>query len=145
MRTYKHRAKALDNGCWVYGYYWSNDLGNHFIKVTRDINGFCLYDVEVDPETVGEFTENKDKNETEIYENQWIKFKLPKESYWAGEENQNPTGQVIYEPDKGGFIVKFREHGLNQPYVLFNCDIACECEVVDTIHDQEVGDESDLS
>jgi uncharacterized phage protein (TIGR01671 family) len=68
MREIKFRGKRIDNGEWVYGYYWSNDLGNHFIKVTKDENGFCLYDVEVDPATVGQCTGLNDKNGREIYE-----------------------------------------------------------------------------
>lgn len=73
MREIKFRGKRLDNGEWVYGYYWSNDLGNHFIKVTKDENGFCLYDVEVDPATVGQYTGLKEKGGKKIYEGDIIK------------------------------------------------------------------------
>ena len=54
---------------WVYGYYWTNEVGNHFIRVTRDEKQFYLFDdYEVIPETVGQFTGLTDKNGTKIFE-----------------------------------------------------------------------------
>ena len=67
MREIKFRGKRIDNGEWVYG---------NYIKVTpyEDNGGhrICSQDswdmFEVDPETVGQFTDLKDKNGKEIYE-----------------------------------------------------------------------------
>lgn len=60
-RTIKFRGKRIDNGQWVYGFL----ADSYYIN---DVNWVDLSSIEIDPETVGQFTGLLDKNESEIYE-----------------------------------------------------------------------------
>lgn len=72
MREILFKAKNLRNK-WVYGYYWTNELGNYFIKQTikegEKYSKYTIEDIEVIPETICEYTGLNDKNGVKIFEN----------------------------------------------------------------------------
>ena len=79
-------------GKWVFGYFWTNEAGNCFIKVIRDLNGNFVgnpttNDYEVFPETVGQFTGLNDKKGIRIFEGdvmQLCSATYPCTVYWDG-------------------------------------------------------------
>jgi hypothetical protein len=107
---------------WVYGFYWTNQLGNHFIRVTKDAREFyVIQDFEVIPETVGQFTGLKDKNKKKIYEDDIVM------SYANVFKSV-----VVYDEVVGGF----------QPFVGERTSFyAVECEVIGNNHDIPKGQE----
>ena len=76
IENIKFKAKRLDNGKWVEGYFYA-ECGNTYIIEDRQSESM-LYRNEahqVDPSTVCQFTGLKDKNGTPIYEGDMIMHK----------------------------------------------------------------------
>ena len=96
MREHKYKAKRLDNNEWVEGYYWQNWCGNHFIRTTIEHGRIMIKDYEIDPETICEFTDKTDSNNTKICQGDivlfWIGNKIiHKELVWYCNELQCMT------------------------------------------------------
>ena len=101
MRTIKFKAKRLDNGEWMEGYYRGNDEGKAFIsRIKRPPLLF-----EVDPSTVQQFTASLDKNGEEIYEGDVLRSDEYPYSCLEDGKRDNYFGVVFYDEQVSAFCL----------------------------------------
>lgn len=105
MRDILFRAKRIDNGEWVYGYYIKTHdyLDNREIHliVGIDSTSFPANEItdtnEIDPETLGEFTGLIDKKNVRIFEGDVIQCELAvgTVAYQTGADDNFLTGFIV--------------------------------------------------
>lgn len=124
MREIKFRAKTKNKGPkwakvspvrWLYGNLQVPSVEGVGYYMWDKIDG-SLYQVEVDPETIGEFTSLKDRNGNDIYEGDIISF-----DYGVGE----PVSEDLIEVRFVRGVFAF----------LWNGDLDDECPVSSPTHE----------
>jgi uncharacterized phage protein (TIGR01671 family) len=95
IENIKFKAKRLDNGKWVEGYFYA-ECGNTYIIENRQEESMLNRNItyEVDTDTICQFTGLKDTNDVPIFEGDIIDF--------GGE------GEVVFKD--GAFYAKFGKY-----------------------------------
>lgn len=140
MRTIKFKAKRLDNGEWLEGYYRGNYEGKAFIsRIKRPPLLF-----EVDPDTVCQFTGFLDKNGKEIYEGDVLRSDEYPYSCIGDKERDNYFGLIEWNENEAAFYIvtiknpKSSVKGISDGISDYLSKSALQdFEVIGNIHDDE--------
>lgn len=132
MTQYQFRGKVSYNGNhyysgeWVYGYYWTNEVGNHFIRRTIDeFENYILEDVEVIPETVSQWTGLNDKYDKKVFAKDIIQAEQFKPSYY------------VVKFIEGGYCANFKGQFMPMDINHFYDSKGCMFKVVGNIYDHK--------
>lgn len=135
MREILFKAKRMDNGEWVEGYYYESKISGCYILTpklkVRKKDGIIIgdsFDVyEVDPETLCQYTGLKDKNGRKIWENDIVQ---------AWSEGSNAIGEVIRRVD--GLYIMYPAYQKKEFWGLYpNKNGKTTVEVIGNIFDNE--------
>ena len=140
MREILFRAKRIDNGEWVEGYYAMMGKGNlirHYIVQNCALTGLFedpednMYfnDVEIDPETLCQYTGKTDETGKKIYDKDIVGC-IDLTSTESGYSESSCLGEVIWSKEECCFHVTNR-------LSAESWEVLDECKVVGNVFDNK--------
>ncbi len=143
----KYRGRRIDNGEEVKGYFFRGVECIDGIEIPQYHIGEDSYDSEgydeVDPETVGQETGAKDKNNKEIFGSILINGKMSRgghivKAYYEDllHVERAVEGEVVIS--EMNVMLDFRDKGVSVPISEFYCDEPEDCEIIGNQWDSEL-------
>lgn len=131
MREIMFKAKRIDNGEWVEGYYLRDQYhrgGKDIIFYRKDSDQFTVYADTIDPETLCQFTGLCDKNGKRIWEN---------DIFQCTDETMVTQKDLIeYNETHASFVRLRNMNKLGSQYLWIDEAICNHGEVIGNIFDQ---------
>lgn len=131
-----------NSGEWVFGYFWTNEAGNCFIKVIRDLNGNFVgnpttNDYEVIPETVGQYIKSLPYGD-KVFSNSKLEIISSVKGENGCSVERIDTATIRFNPNHCEWELKVSHNGkykriARAGYFLNNSDT----KVIGTIFDKE--------
>lgn len=110
MREILFKAKRIDNGEWIEGYYLRDQYhkgGKDIIFYRKDSDWFTVYADTIDPETLCQFTGLCDKNGKKIWENDIIQYGAFAAVVKFGEYGNGNLGFYVDFPEETNYRKDF--------------------------------------
>ena len=140
MREIEFKAKRVDDGVWVYGYYCELAGRKYIIpdySQFRDIYDADLENsfTEIIPETIGQFTGLKDKNGVKIFEGDIFQYRKHDGYFlddfaWVVKYKNGSFGFTAIGETSTGYLIPFSKFDELQE------DFLNHIEIIGNIHDK---------